>query len=760
MTTTRNSSGISFMSFVVWMYYGLGSMFVDCSVCFAAGGTMTDDERFVAEVQIIRYDDIYPTRSLYGFFATDKRYSHRLAFYWHDPRRNYEKLDCLGYSDFLVVGQSISAYCYDPLRGKHYYLQYVLSKEPKDFHLPQEQDLAHILKSIFNGLSHARTSGDIADNTWEMTRFFSGCDRQETDYTYSGQDSTSAENWDDLCNDYQLLQRLSQGRVYSKTVQPDGCQIWQLSKLLEKKILTKILTKPYTPGVTCNYVEHFDPNSLGEWSLIPKVYHDYWAFLHRHFELKNNEQETERARDLYADISVFMKESLPDKLRLATSQLRFKVSLDMDNEATSFQAAQDYYDDYQRLAQEPSQKGIVELARIVKALRKLGAIGRVYQWVRPRVASTIEPTLFVNQDYLNLIVSNIRLQGEHGYGAIVIDEAMKSQCGEHKRLVELSRELKQQHLSRSIVAPDPCEYSTSIRRFVQAAGGAPPKGTIDIYTLKNIVYQGLSVVDANQEEIAVSVAQALTQIQRIAGRGPYQGDIEKLSTSFTALVKLYSDVGIPFRQIHMTSATLLAMSFYNTATPEDHQKLRTQLQAISDLVQSEICHIATKKGCGEVINPEAVAKVFEVVSNYNWRRIGDPFWPMCQYPLTKNEETRILNIAKLSLRRFNRHLDLLTRNKEQDAESSQIFSRLRADLEMCAHKITEAVILVRSSKQIVRCFLNENIGPYVVMHSNAITSKSDSLLRPRDIIWFYLGHEGRWSLQSNRVSEEVGVTAE
>jgi len=708
----------------------------------ASGNQIVKSNTHLAEVLVIRYRNAGYARTLHGFLASDENQRCRLSFYWLDPISIHDQFDHLGYSDFLFTKDHISACLNHALRGTKRYVTFNLKEDDLEFYFPQKDELATLLRSVFSGVRHNGTHMEMPAEMWEMPRFFRNSRGQEDDICHVSDNSKGSYELESLglaSGDEKRLHGMSQNRAFQKKAHPDGTIMWQLSASEGDRVLVKVIVKPCASKIVTDCSECYDPNSLGKWSVIPQLYRDYWEYLRRYNRLRQETQNSERAGRLCKEIEQYLSRPLPDKVLLAAYSLRFKVSLLVGDKIKLEHAALDYHRAYAELGQRPSDKVLIELARIVKELRKHRSDDKAYAWVRPLVASMIGPSLFNDPSYLRELISCLRLQGDDGYIELVLREAIRKECENSEVLTSLANDFRTRYLARTVTRPDPNHYTESMHDLIRVAQGQSPQGGCSLGELQYLLKQSLEA-GMSENINTLSETTILELIQRIAADGPYVIEENKLGTSLTVMVEQYINLKARPSEIQTALATLVSLSFYDTSTSEDHNKLIAQLQEISDELQSNVGCLLGKSEYRGLVQPALVSKVFDQVLRQNLYRVKDPLWPMFKFALTENEEQRVLNTAKLMLFRIEQNLPHLVSQSKKRGSISQGTQRLEADIEKCANEIYAGLIKIRSPQTVVKQNSKTASPALMEMREQVFEDKQSKPLTSNDIIWFFLGH--------------------
>jgi hypothetical protein len=199
-----------------------------------------------------------------------------------------------------------------------------------------------------------------------------------------------------------------------------------------------------------------------------------------------------------------------------------------------------------------------------------------------------------------------------------------------------------------------------VRQYLAQLDANPPKGTLTLDDLRDILQKGLAkpFADANmgqtQEEIIENVVRS---IRLIVGEGPFRGDGAKLIESVNKFSRLYLVVFRHQEPIDTVLATFLALSFCDTSTEQDHDKLFSQICTLCAEFQSLTNRMLVERGLGDLVTSGDVERLFVRCKERFRQYIDDPLWPPFKFPLTENEQTRLRNGLKLRFDQLNSTFD-------------------------------------------------------------------------------------------------------
>jgi hypothetical protein len=231
---------------------------------------------------------------LYGLMASnDSR--QRIAIYWIEPPVYHDSSFFLGYSDFIFEKDVVHYW----INGAPKSAIFDLSNNKSDTLLPRDTLTESVARSALAIVYRIKSQSEQSDTPLEVGKFFRQS-RNWADYSYEvpldqvGGDLLSDSNVPDV----QILNNLPYGRKYSKETRSDGTIVWCAQRELDVPHVARVTVKPVAIAQVDGSENMFDPNSLGQWILVPEAYRAYWSFDKAYSDLKDEIDDTVTSRKL------------------------------------------------------------------------------------------------------------------------------------------------------------------------------------------------------------------------------------------------------------------------------------------------------------------------------------------------------------------------------------------------------------------------------------------------------------------------------
>lgn len=566
----------------------------------------------------------------------------------------------LGNSDFIFTEAAAAHYCVHGLAQPGIL---DLSGEPTDQLLPGDVSVESVARSVLAIANRTRSDSDQADAALEVGKFFRQS-RDQADYSYEvpSEEQISDEAVGSRASDVEILNALPYGRKYSKQTQTDGAMVWRAQRVLDGPHVARVTVKHISDIGADSTDRVFDPDTLGQWTLIPEPYRVYWAFDRAYSQLKDVPDNRVGGRELHDKIESYLDNNkAPDKVRLVLNQLRFKTAILTDDVGRVSRSAQAVVSMLCDDVSASSYQRLLELARIDVQVREQYP-ERADDLVRPLVAQMVRHAGPDAQRNIERFMRTIESNKWFRYGKLLVEQARSQVIVEEDIVDKLDARLEAARLAEELLPYDPydpCEASVTVKRYLAQIDADPPQGTLAMDDIRDILKNGLEkpLADANLGSTDKTIDDTVRSIRLIAGDGPFQGDKAKLIESISKFSGLYLVVFKCTEPIDTVLATFLALSFCDTSTPEDHDVLFSQICRICGGFQSQTNRMLAERGLSELVTPADVERLFTRYKQRFRGYIDDPLWPAFKFPLTANEETRLRNELKQRFGRLEPVLD-------------------------------------------------------------------------------------------------------
>ena len=612
-------------------------------VVLADGASQTDVRLF--EFTSESYMLMGPER-LYGFMASDGS-RQRIAIYWIEPNFYHDITFFLGYSDFISEEDIVHYWIYSMLKPGTFDLS---DKESVPL-LPRNVLPESVACSALAIVNRIKSQSGRSDTPLEVGKFFRQS-RGHSDYSYEVPSEQTISNLasDNNISDAEILNALPYGRKYSKETQSDGAIVWRAQRVLDGPDVARIIVKPVSGSEHNCDVSMFDPNTLGQWTLIPEPYRVYWSLERAYLELKDEPDKTVAIHEYYDRIESYLyKNKIPEHLDLAFNQLLFKTALLTGDKKRVSCSSHSVISALCRDSSIGGYQSLLELARIDDQIREQYP-EQADEMVGPLVGLMINhfgPDVKQSLERLMMSIENNRW---FSYGRLLVDEARIQGLVEKDIADSFTSRLESLRLARTQLPFDPCETCASVKLYLTKLDDNPPKGNLNMDDVREILEKGLAkpFADANLNSKDEIIGDIIHSIRLVVGEGPFTGDKAKLIESVEHFSGLYLVVFRNKEPIGKILATFLALSFCDISTAEDHDLLFSQIQKLCAEFQTQTNRMLTERGLSEIVEPNDVERLFSRYKQRFQSYINDPLWPAFKFPLTSNEQTRLRNELKLS----------------------------------------------------------------------------------------------------------------
>ena len=674
-----------------------------------------------------------------GLMACDGSH-YRVAIYWIEPAVYHDNTFFLGYSDFIFNGDVAHYWIY----GVSQPGTFDLSDNKSGPLLPRDVSVESVARSALAIAGRIRSEQQNADNPLEIGRFFRQS-RDKAEYSYevpSGQTSngqTSGSN----ASDEQILNALPFGRKYSKEIRSDGALVWRAQRVMDGPHVARVTVKPVS-GIKIDYADSvFDPETLGRWTLIPEPYRAYWSFDRAYSKLKDSPDDGVSGCELYDKIESYLENNkVPANVFPFLNQLRFKTAIltgDMNRVSNSAQAV------VARLCEDSSvgnYQGLLELARIAAQIREKYP-QQADELVRPLVGQMVRHAGPDALRSLERIITTIDRNKWFWYGKLLIEEVRRQGLVEEDVADTLGARLEAARLAKELPPPDPYESTKSVKRYLARLDAEPPKGTLTMDDIRDILEQGLAkpCADANLDSTDELVADTVRSIHLIVGEGPFRGDRAKLIDSIKQFSGLYLVVFKYKEPIDTVLATFLALSFCDISTPEDHDVLFSQISKLCTEFQTLTNTMLSERGLSDLVKPADVEGVFSMYERIFRRNINNPIWPAFKFPLTDNEQIRLRNKLKQRFSQLEPLFDEMSLKVKYGGFSEELKDRTIYKISLAAQQLLpQSAFLRRPPYPGVSCRYRGRYGFAAVIKGPLYKEGERPKEKFRAMKYFHLGH--------------------
>lgn len=198
------------------------------------------------------------------------------------------------------------------------------------------------------------------------------------------------------------------------------------------------------------------------------------------------------------------------------------------------------------------------------------------------------------------------------------------------------------------------EPSNSMIQLLHALRSSPPQGNLSLSELGTLLRGELSGrTKADPSEQSHFAERIVENVRRLVGDGPFNGDTDTLRKALRSL----QGFGAKGRsgEMHINGevlAALLALSFYDTSTTDDHRMLYKQLVDVGLETIDEIMEILKSVDSPESLSRRRCLGLLREMMMQVAEYIENPLFPSYKFPLSSDEIASIRNHVQADLKRL------------------------------------------------------------------------------------------------------------
>jgi len=674
-----------------------------------------------------------------GLMASDGS-RQRIAIYWIEPAVYHDSTFFLGYSDFIFEDDLVHYW----IHGQSQPGTFNLSDRESDPLLQRDVSVESVARSALAIANRIRSDPEQADTALEVGKFFRQS-RGQPDYSYEVPSEQTIIDKSDIssASDVQILNALPFGRKYSKKTQNDGTIVWQAQRVLDGPNVARVTVKPISSTEhDCN-MSMFDPDSLGQWTLVPEPYRVYWSLDQIYSKLKDTPDNAVVGTELHTEIESYLdKNKIPERIDLSFNKLLFKISLLTDDMDCVSRSAYAVVAALCRDSSVSSYQGLLELARIDSQIREIYP-EQADEMICPLVALMIKDIGQDVQSSIKRLMPTIENNKWFSYGKLLIDEARIQGLMENDIAVTFTKKLQASRLARTRHPFDPCEACASVKQYLTQLDDDPPEGNLSMDDVRQILQNGLTkpFADVNLVLKHELIEDIIHSIHVIVGDGLFRGDKDRLIGSVERFSGLYLVVFRYQEPIDTVLATFLALSFCDISTPEDHDVLFSQIHKLCAEFQSLTNTMLAERGLDELVEPNDVERLFTRYKQRFRNYLNDPLWPPFKFPLTANEQTRLRNKLELCFDQLEPLFDEMALKVKYGGVSDELKIKTRYEIaKAILQLLPQAAFLRRPSYPGVSCRHRGRYGFAAVIRGPLYIEGNRPKEKFKVMKYFHLGH--------------------
>lgn len=670
-----------------------------------------------------------------GLMACDGS-QNRIAVYWIEPAFFHESRFFLSYSDFIFSKKTVHYCIYGASKPGNFHL----SENRVDPLLPEANSVESAVRSALAILNRMRSESETTDVPLELARFF-GESRHRAQYSQRvlPEEPNNDDMPGDTASDVQILNALPYGRKYSKYTRKDGALEWSARRALNDQLVVRLKVKPISSMGMDDSVSMFDPNTLGQWTRIPDYYRTYWSFGQVYLELKDSSDHGVPIREFYDEIESYLDNNeTPAHVCLGLNRLRFKTALktgDIDRVSRSSQAF------VTALCQDVS---VTKHLRLIELGENIGLIQEQYplqaeDLIRLLTEQMVKHLGSDAPSSLERFLLPIDRNKWFSYGRLLLEEARRQGLVEKDIAETLDARLETARLAGERSPSDPCESSATVTQYLAQLDEDPPKGTITMGDIRNILTKGLARYGGDTNPRVIE--DVVQSVRMIAGEGPFRGDQSRLIESIERFSEIYYVVNKTREPIDTVLATFMALSFCDISTTEDHDELFSQFRRLSAEFQSLTNSMLAERELSSLIDQNDVEGVFSIYEKIFRHYIDDPLWPAFKFPLTANEKTRIINKLKQRFTKLEPLLDEVSHMVKYGGQSKKLKDETVRGISLAAQSLLPVTAFIRRpSYPGVSCQHRGKYGFTAVIKGPLYRNGNRPKEKFKAMKYFHLGH--------------------
>jgi len=624
---------------------------------------------------------------------------------------------------------------------------HILARNQLELRLPEEDDHESMIRAALC-LALAAVSQADSDSTMPgMISFFTKAKGRKNHECTIEPTDPNALDASSLLDPTEItaLDSLPGGRRYSKQTRPDGTIVWQANTTSNPVELVRLVITAKTEPAPVDPGEWIDPCSLGRWSLVPECYRQYWAFSDSLDRLTTASHQ--EALDLYRSMATCLEDELPSELRLGLLDLRFSAALKTGSYHLTELAAREYLQWYVKNSNRSLDLVIMELGSIGDRLKSVWPDTQVLQFVAPLLAPLIDQKVFSSSRFIEeMIIFRAKIQGAW-FGLLILDGIEAKGCQDPNLIARWRQELRAAgQRPKRLLPPQPGEVTKSAEELLRAIDGPPPKGGLTMVELEGLIESAMAdtggFADLNsQTEYRQFAKKVCHYVGWLAGDGPFKADSERLYSAIKDFSTRCQLGSLSLEQKATTLSSLLAVSFYDTSTSDDHQVLCQQLDGIYDELQTAVDRIVERYKLHDMPSPDYIRKLFDAAKQQARLMVADPFFPMLKFPLDRAGQSALSERLESQLLR----LESMAERLASQRDSPQVLARFQMELtSLVRQPIVQAIQLRSMGTGIgIRLRWHKDGIPLVTINRNSFRNANEAAETIKGLKGLYLG---AWSL--------------
>jgi hypothetical protein len=664
----------------------------------------------------------------------------RIALYWIEPAMFREAPSFLRCCD-LIFNRDVVHYW---IQGMSQPGTFHLCHGEKDPLLPVQKSPEAILRSVLAIVSQIRCPRAGTDTSLELAAFFERS-RGQAQYQYEvlPGDAGSRPLSNDGISGTQVLNALPFGREYSKETRADRSVVWRSQKGANgPPVATVAIQRVHEFGQDAARVA-FDAQTLGQWALVPEAYRTYWSFERALETARISSDVRTSGRDVYAKFNSYLDQNkAPAEVARALDRLRFQAALMTADSNCVWQAVQAAVTGLCGGDAGPKYQCLFELGNMSGQIQKQYR-ERMEAQLRPLVAHVVRHAGQDASPSVDRLMADIMNNAWFTYGELLVSEMRHAGLIQERDADAWTAKLQASRSARGGTVPDPCDSASSVQRYLSQLGDAPPRGAMDWNDVRHTLNEGLAkrYAPEQSESRQEMVERVIRSIRLIAGGGPFCADPDRLIASIDRFSRHCLEVNKSTGSFDTVLATFLGLSFCDTSTAQDHERLFSQLQLSSRKLQGRVNAKLTAWGLESLVTPDDVEGTFQVYERLFRRYMDDPLWPTFKFPWTRDEEVRLDGALRLRLTQLESVFEEVSLKVKYGGASEELKNKTVSAISMAAQQLLSQAAFLRVPPYTgVSCHYHGGYGFSVVIRSPLYQEGHRPRERFQAMKYFHLGH--------------------
>lgn len=610
--------------------------------------------------------------------------------------------------DVLVKGNAVTALSYSTIKGWERFTPE--RGEIKEFSPAEDQGVSDMLNlaMYLTPLAHSGASAGDAPDTF-LPFFARASAEQEVQITVPPSwDATSGMKSAPAISAKTYLSHPPTGRVLRKATLPDGTLRCEMQDGVSRDLLVGVQIRPAIPPA-----RPFDANSVGTGALVPVQYCRYWECTRAFLMLpEDRRQRPAAATVLTQRINNSLRDISRETIRISLLDLLLQSAIASGDRSLLYASIQTYATEL-RTADRSLDETLAGFAHMSSVLGNTLDDPNVTSTIRPHLEQVILARGISNRYLLRRVLTNFDRQGAYSLRFLATDAVRRAGSIDERALDEVVEPLEIMRLSKHVEQSDPNEATQSMRDLMAKRGSPPVRGDLQWAQLEALVAHGCGrhLSHLSSEDRDDLVKGILDYVSKAAGQGPYRQQRPELEEGLGRLIDARSKGNPRPPDLPSLLGALLALSFYDTSTPDDHRLLRQQIQSIWDETEAELRQSLRSKGWGEWGTDEAWDAISKPIMTRIAAYIDDPLWPMFKYPLSRNEMSRLRNSMRCLAMSFDGSIQGLLNRLDEAKCSQRPVDRLQFEIRRVLYRLPGRLMDLRIADQcpIGYWLLNDNL---------------------------------------------------